>query len=217
MNRLFPFLVYGLGVVIFTLLSYTLLGVSYENRLEQIVQEAMPNHAISHNVTAVLLDFRSLDTLLEVAVIVLALVAIKGISPHFRYRPHSFEMVMTNTYVAIIFPILVITALYILNSGTYQSGGAFAAAALLAGGFIIIRLTKPKYVQHFKETYLRFIYCVGLLFFILIGLWTLFYGNFMQYPSNQSYWLIFGIESVLTLSLSVVLSTYFINAVQRFK
>jgi multisubunit Na+/H+ antiporter MnhB subunit len=217
MNRLNRVIVFIAAALVFAVIAYTLVSVSYKNTLEQTVENAMNNHAISHNVTAVLLDFRSLDTLLEVAVIVLALVGIKTLSPHFRYRPRSFEMIMTNTYVALVFPIMVITALYILNSGTYQSGGAFAASALLAGGFIIIRLTKPNHFRHLKETSMRFIYCVGLLFFILIGLLTLFYGNFMQYPLHYSYWLIFSIEAVLTLSLSVILATYFINAVQRFK
>jgi multisubunit Na+/H+ antiporter MnhB subunit len=217
MNRLAHAFVFIAGTCMFAMLAYTLVLVSYENTLEQTVEKAMHDHAISHDVTAVLLDFRSLDTLLEVAVIVMALVGIKALSPHFRYRPRSFEMMMTNTYVALVFPIIVITALYILNSGTYQSGGAFAASALLAGGFIIIRLTKPTHLRHLKETHLRFIYCVGLLFFILIGLLSLFYGNFMQYPHTYSYWLIFCIEAMLTLSLSVILATYFINAVQRFK
>jgi multisubunit Na+/H+ antiporter MnhB subunit len=206
-----------MGIALFGTLSYMLLNVSYESKLEMVVENAMKHHEITHNVTAILLDFRSLDTLFEVAVILLALIGIKAISPYYRYKPQSFEMMMTNTYVALVFPILVITALYILNSGTYQSGGAFAAAALLAGGFIIIRLTKPTQLRYLKERYLRVLYSFGILFFILIGSMGLLHGNFLQYNQSTRYWSIFLIETTLTLSLALILSAYFINGVQRFK
>jgi multisubunit Na+/H+ antiporter MnhB subunit len=182
-----------------------------------MVKNEMINSQISHEITSILLDFRSLDTLLEVAVIFLALIGIKTVSPLFRYKPLSFPLLITDTYVSLIFPVIVIVAFYILTSGAYQSGGAFQASALLAGGFIIIRLTKPDYLNNIKELFLRFFYSIGLLYFILIGIFTLFNGNFLEYPKEYSYYLIVSIESFLTISLSVILANYFINGIQRFK
>ena len=218
MNSFFKIILAILAILAFLLLSFLLLNVKpFENSLENMVKNEMINSQISHEITSILLDFRSLDTLLEVAVIFLALIGIKTVSPLFRYKPLSFPLLITDTYVSLIFPVIVIVAFYILTSGAYQSGGAFQASALLAGGFIIIRLTKPDYLNNIKELFLRFFYSIGLLYFILIGIFTLFNGNFLEYPKEYSYYLIVSIESFLTISLSVILANYFINGIQRFK
>ena len=218
MNSFFKIILAILAFLLFSLLSFLLLNIKpFENSLENMVKNEMINSQISHEITSILLDFRSLDTLLEVAVIFLALIGIKTISPLFRYKPLSFPLLITDTYVSLIFPVIVIVAFYILTSGAYQSGGAFQASAILAGGFIIIRLTKPDYLNNIKELLLRFFYSIGLLYFILIGIFTLFNGNFLEYPKEYSYYLIVSIESFLTISLSVILANYFINGIQRFK
>lgn len=218
MNSFFKISLTILAFLLFSLLSFLLLNIKpFENNLENMITQEMMNSKISHEITSILLDFRSLDTLLEVAVIFLALIGIKTISPLFRYKPLSFPLLITDTYVSLIFPVIVIVAFYILTSGAYQSGGAFQASAILAGGFIIIRLTKPDYLNNIKELLLRFFYSIGLLYFILIGIFTLFNGNFLEYPKEYSYYLIVSIESFLTISLSVILANYFINGIQRFK
>lgn len=218
MNSFFKIILAILAFLLFSLLSFLLLNIKpFENSLENMVKSEMINSQISHEITSILLDFRSLDTLLEVAVIFLALIGIKTVSPLFRYKPLSFPLLITDTYVSLIFPVIVIVAFYILTSGAYQSGGAFQASALLAGGFIIIRLTKPDYLNNIKELFLRFFYSIGLLYFILIGIFTLFNGNFLEYPKEYSYYLMVSIESFLTISLSVILANYFINGIQRFK
>lgn len=218
MNSFFKISLTILAFLLFSLLSFLLLNIKpFENSLENMVTQEMTNSKITHEITSILLDFRSLDTLLEVAVIFLALIGIKTISPLFRYKPLSFPLLITDTYVSLIFPVIVIVAFYILTSGAYQSGGAFQASAILAGGFIIIRLTKPDYLNNIKELLLRFFYSIGLLYFILIGIFTLFNGNFLEYPKEYSYYLIVSIESFLTISLSVILANYFINGIQRFK
>lgn len=218
MNNFFKIILAFLAFLLFLFLAFLLLNLKpFENSLEKIVTNEMINSEITHEVTLVLLDFRSLDTLLEVAVIFLALIGIKTVSPLFRYKPLSFPLLITDTYNSLIFPIIVIVSFYILTSGSYQSGGAFQASAILAGGFILINLTKPQFLKDIKELILRFIYSLGLLYFIFIGFFTLFNGNFLEYPKEYSYHIIISIETFLTISLSVILANYFINAVQRFK
>ena len=202
----------------FILLCFTVLNMqAFDNSVEKMIEQSTLNSAITHDITSILLDFRSLDTLLEVAVIFLALVGIKGVSPHFRYKPLSFPLIVTDTYVSLVFPIIVIVAFYILLSGAYQSGGAFQASAVLAGGFIIIKVTKPHYLENIKELFLKAIYSLGLLYFIIIGFLGFVQGSFLQYPKGYEYVLIVSIETMLTISLSAILANYFINGVQRFK
>ena len=178
---------------------------------------AMPRSGVTHEVTAVLLSFRSLDTLLEVGVILLSLIAIYVLYPHFGYTPLSFENTITNTFVAILFPLIMLYAFYILYSGSYQSGGAFSAAALLAGGIIIVRLVKPRSFFVPKEFFLRLLYVSGLLYFVGVGIVSLIFGSFLEYRDTLASFSIISIESVLMLSLGATLSAYFINAVHRKK
>ncbi|MGM0519556.1 MAG: MnhB domain-containing protein [Campylobacterota bacterium] len=218
MNNIFKLFLVTISFLLFLLLSYFLINIKpFENSLEKIVKEHMLNTQITHDITYILLDFRSLDTLLEVAVIFLALIGIKTVSPYFRYKPISFPLLITDTYVSTVFPIIVIVAFYILFSGAYQSGGAFQASAILAGGFIIIKITKPKYLAKVKELFLKVTYSLGLFYFILVGLFSLLNGNFLEYPKQLSYFFILSIETLLTISLSAILANYFINGVQRFK
>jgi multisubunit Na+/H+ antiporter MnhB subunit len=217
-NKLLHTLVYLGAFILFITLCFALIDLgSFEPIISHHIKQELPLSGVSHEVTAVLLNFRALDTLLEVGVILLALIAIYTIKPYFRYKPLSFENTITNTFVALLFPLIVLCSFYILYSGSYQSGGAFAAAALLAGGIIILRLVKPKYLADLQEFILRFVYISGLLFFVLVGVGTLFFGSFLEYRGGVATFFIISIESILTLSLAVILATYFINAVQRFK
>ncbi|HEY9189873.1 MAG TPA: MnhB domain-containing protein [Sulfurovum sp.] len=211
-------LIYSGALLVFMLLCGTLLSLeTFDPVIDQQITAHLQDSGVSHEVTAVLLNFRALDTLLEVGVVLLALIAIYTLDPHFRHRPHSSENTITNTFVALLFPLIVLCSFYLLYSGSYQSGGAFAAAALLAGGIIIVRLVKPGYLSELQELSLRFVYVSGLLFFVGVGTGTLFLGAFLEYRNTMATFLIVSIETVLTVSLGVILATYFINAVQRFK
>lgn len=217
-SKLFHTLLYSGAVCVFMLLCSTLLSLEkFDPIIDQHIIHHLPDSGVSHNVTAVLLNFRALDTLLEVGVVLLALIAIHTLDPHFRYKPLSSENTITNTFVALLFPLIVLCSFYVLYSGSYQSGGAFAAAALLAGGIIIVRLVKPRYLSGLQELSMRFVYVSGLLFFVGVGTGTLFFGSFLEYRNTIATFLIVSIETVLTVSLGVILATYFINAVQRFK
>jgi len=217
-SKLFHTLVLSGAFFLFVVLCSALFLLDrFEPVIAEDIIKKLPYSGVSHDVTAVLLNFRALDTLMEVGVIFLALMAIYTVKPHFRYKPLSFENTITNTFVALLFPLIVLCSFYILYGGSYQSGGAFAAAALLAGGIIVLRLVKPRYLSDLQELSLRFVYVSGLLFFILVGIWTLLSGSFLEYRGDIATFFIISIESVLTLSLAVILATYFINAVQRFK
>ncbi len=217
-TKLFKLLIWTGAFMVFVVLSTLLLNIQTPNKpIDLLITQELQNSGVSHNVTAILLNFRALDTLLEVGVILLALVAIYAITPHYRYTPLSFESTITNIFVSILFPLIVLSAFYIFYSGSYQSGGAFGAAALLAGGFIILRLVKPLYFNNIKETKLRLIYASGLSFFTFVGVITLFDGSFLEYRKTQATFFIVSIEFILSISLAAILAGFFINGVQRFR
>ncbi|MFP4332668.1 MAG: MnhB domain-containing protein [Campylobacterales bacterium] len=217
-SKIFHTFVWIVGFFTFTVLSFTFIGlIGFEPVIENYVEANIDSSGVSHSVTAILLNFRALDTLLEVGVIFLAIVLFYTITPHFAYKPLSFESGVTNTFVSLLFPIIVFSSFYILYIGSYTSGGAFGAAALLAGGFIIVRLIKPTYLSNLKDRNLRLMYASGFLFFTLVGIGALFFGSFLYYKDTLATIVILSVETVLMLSLSAILSSFFINATQRLK
>ena len=215
-NRALRLLLYLMAFILFGVMSFILTDIkTLDSSIHSELFKAMEHSGVTFELTAVLLNFRALDTLLEVAVVLLALVAISALEPHFSYTPLSFESTITNTFVAILFPFITLYAFYILYSGSYQSGGAFSAAALLAGGIIILRLLKPRSLLMPKESTLRLLYVAGLFYFVSVGAITLLFGSFLEYRATLASFYIVSIESVLTLSLGAILSAYFINAVRR--
>lgn len=187
----------------------------FEPKLDTLVQAKKSMSGVEHDVTAVLLNFRSLDTLLEVAVVLLAFVGIGVLAPHFRYKPFTHASTITDTYITVLVPIILLSAFYLLFAGSYKSGGAFVAAALLAGGIIIVKLTKPDLFINAEKIQLRFLVSLGLLFFLGVALFSLTTGAFLQYPLGLATLLIVLIEVLLMFSLAIILAAFFINGVQR--
>ena len=214
-NRLLHSLLYIAAFALFFGLSFTLLNIErVDSTLHTELLYSMPSSGVTHQVTAVLLNFRALDTLLEVAVILLSLLAIYTLNEHYSYTPLSFESSITNTFASILFALIMLYAFYILYSGSYQSGGAFSAAALLAGGIIIMQLVKPHSFSLPRESLLRILYASGLLYFVSVGIVSMLFGSFLGYRDKVAALYILSIESVLMLSLGAILSAYFINAVR---
>ena len=215
-HKLLSVFVWGAAFILFLLLAAALAPLEeFEPLIDKEVSRHLAQSGVSHGVTAVLLNFRSLDTLLEVGVLLIALIAIYAIRPYFHYKPLTSENIITNTYVSLLFPLILLSSFYVFYGGSYQSGGAFGAAALLAGGIIVLQLVKPRHFYELRETLLRFAYVSGLLFFVFVGVATLFFGSFLEYRNEVATVAIVSIEAFLTLSLAIILASYFINAVQR--
>jgi multisubunit Na+/H+ antiporter MnhB subunit len=189
----------------------------FSSKIEPLVQANMAMSGVDHEVTAVLLNFRSLDTLLEIGVVLLAFIAIGVLAPQFRYQPYTHASTVTDVYITLLFPLIVLSAFYILLAGSYKSGGAFVAAALLAGGIIIVKLTKPDLFLQAQRIHLRFLAALGLLFFTAVALMSLLEGAFLQYPLEYASLLIVLIETLLMFSLAIILASFFINGVQRLQ
>lgn len=207
-----------LGFILFIIIFLAVFSIDGFNPiLNNMVTQNMDISGVEHEVTAVLLNFRSIDTMLEIAVILSTLVGIYTVYPHFRYRPLSFASNITDTFVSLIVPLIFLSAIYILSIGVYKSGGAFPAAALIAGGIIIIKLVKPNYLVDIKISYLRFVYSFGLLVFVFVGILCMFDGYFLQYDESFTFLYILLIETSLTLSLGAILAAFFITGIHRFK
>ena len=100
---------------------------------------ALAQSGVEHPVTAVLLNFRAWDTLLELLVLLLALLGARqapGDLP--RYRGWSLSI----SWSRLLSPLLLLVSGYLLWRGAAAPGGAFQAGALLASGLVILRLNQ---------------------------------------------------------------------------
>ena len=171
---------------------------------------------VAEGVTAVLLDFRAYDTLLEMAVLLLAVYGARAVLvTDSEPRPDPWPTEgrhgsMVAALVGVLAPLIVVTAGYLLWVGAYGPGGAFQAGAVLAALGVLLRLTgrlEPAAASSWPQ---RLVLVAGLIVFSLVGLATLFAGGtFLDYPEAWAYPLVLLIEIALTVSIALPLILLF--------
>lgn len=168
------------------------------------VQSQLQHSGVSNPVTAVLLNFRAYDTLLELAVLLAALLGIVALGPQ-RPQPASAAPLVTGV-VSLLAPLMVIVAGYLLWVGAHAPGGAFQAGAMLAAAGVIIHLAGLSRPALPGPVTLRLLLVSGLGAFVAVALFTLFNsGTLLQYPAGWAGALILVIEIFATLSIAATL------------
>ncbi len=177
------------------------------------IQSALAKSGVENPVTAVILNFRGYDTLLEMGVLFLVVVsvyALHAIEPvSIKIQPRQASRVLI-AFLHILTPLMILVAFYLLLVGGHAPGGAFQAGAMLAGVGILMLVGGVAFSFNVERWVLRFIYVIGFGSFLLIGLGVM--GgerNFLEYPEYLSKKLIFLIEFLATISISFILVTLF--------
>ncbi len=183
--------------------------------LPELVAEHLAESGVSNPVTAVLLNFRSYDTLLEVAVLVAAMVAVWSLDRRSRELTREEDRLADPALSAlarIVVPMAAVTAVYLTWAGTSATGGAFQAGALLAGAGVLLAATGFMRPPTAAWEPIRLGAAIGVYLFVGVGLgvipWT---GVFLAWPEGAAYPLILAIEAVLTVSIAVVLVELFVD------
>lgn len=183
--------------------------------LPRVLDEHLAHSGVDHPVTAVLLNFRSYDTLLEIGVLVIA--GIAGIS---MAKTASLEDPDLRTSDPLLYalqrwfvPLMVLLAGYLLWAGADRPGGAFQAGAVLAATGVLMRLGGISMAFLRPGLLLRLGLVLGFSVFLAVAVASVFGGDaFLAYPPEMTKGLIVVIESVLTLSIAMVLLALFVSA-----
>ena len=179
-------------------------------RLSGQVSEQLANSGVGNPVTAVLLNFRAYDTLLELAVLaaaVLGILALGQVRP--SYRPAGQ---LLGSLVRWLVPLLIVTAGYLLWAGAQQPGGAFQAGALLASAAVLLRLSGRPDAGLPGSRALRWLLVGGVAAFLAVGLAVTPAGlAFLQYPEGWAGVLILLIEAAATLSIAATLALAYLG------
>lgn len=176
--------------------------------LPQQVATRMETSGVAHPVTAVLLNFRGYDTLLEIAVLLLALLGVLALPHHRSGRargPASVNPVL-QTLARLLAPLMLLVSGYLLWAGAHQPGGAFQAGAVLAAAAVLLDLAGLLPAWATPGRALRTGLGFGLLVFLAVAAAAMWQGALLQYPPAWAGVLILAIEASLTFSLGLILA-----------
>lgn len=178
--------------------------------LRTSVAAKMTASGVEHPVTAVLLNFRGYDTLLEIAVLLLALIVILAIGIDTAGdQPRAVNPIL-QTLARLAAPLMVVVAVYLLWAGAFRPGGAFQAGAVLAAAAVLLHLTGLLPSWQVPTLTLRWGLTAGFLIFLAVAAGLLSQGALLQYPPAQAGMLILLIEAGLTISLGLILAGLFL-------
>ena len=188
----------------------TTLGAADPERMADQISAQLPNTGVSNPVTAVLLNFRAYDTLLELAVLLAALLGILALGP--ARAPYRVAGALLEGLVSWLVPLLVLTAGYLLWAGADAPGGAFQAGALLAAAAVMLRLGGHPGAGLPQSPLQRVALTAGIAAFLLVGIATTVAGRaFLQYPADWSGGLILLIETAATLTIATTLALAYVG------
>lgn len=194
----------GLGYVVLSFPSDSA-GLSAE------VATNLELSGVSNPVTAVLLNFRSYDTLLEMAVLLLALLGVWSLGdlPPRRAAPAG---IVLDTLASVLIPMLILLAAYLLWVGGRAPGGAFQAGAVLGAAGVLVLLAGWRFHASLTQLPLRLVLVLGCALFLATALGTIGMGrHLLEYPPEQSGILIMLLEVAATLSIGTTLAALFLG------
>jgi multisubunit Na+/H+ antiporter MnhB subunit len=209
----------ALATLIGVLLAAVALRVPAEPvSLRPLVTERLPDSGVTQPVTAVLLNFRAYDTWLELGVLLLAVVALLALRRTFDLadaRPYDPEPVLAGL-AAVLVPLMILAAGYLLWLGTHAAGGAFQAGAMLGGAGVLLRVAGYRSLEGLGRTLLRLALVSGFLAFLLVAVAVAAFGHHvLEYPRGHASTLIVAIEAAAALGIGCTLAALFTGATPR--
>ncbi|MCP3100249.1 DUF4040 domain-containing protein [Myxococcus sp. K15C18031901] len=179
--------------------------------LTREVDAHLAESGVEHPVTAVLLNYRGYDTLLEIAVLLVAVLGARAVNPRSeRTTPEPSRDPLTGELFRMMTPALLLVAGYLVWVGEHGPGGAFQAGAILAGGGVVALLTTRLGTPRMSSWRVRWALLTGPLLFIGAAVAPLFSGRaLLEYREAQAGTVIFVVELALTVSIAMVLWMFF--------
>lgn len=193
-------------------LAYSVLSFPHSSAgLSVEVAANLDSSGVSNPVTAVLLNFRGYDTLLEIFVLLLALLGVWSLGglPPRRAAPAGLVLDMLTR---VLTPVLILLAAYLLWAGADAPGGAFQAGAVLGAAGVLLLLTGWRLHPRFTQLPLRLVLVAGPGLFLVTALVTIVTGrHLLEYPPERAQILIVFLEAAAALSIGTTLAALFLG------
>jgi multisubunit Na+/H+ antiporter MnhB subunit len=170
---------------------------------------------VTNPVTAVLLNFRGYDTLLEVGVLLLAVLGVWSLpgtpAPH-SLRDATVAGPVLGVFVRLLIPVMTVVGGYFLWAGAHAPGGAFQGGAVLAAAGVLLFLSGFHLSVRTYGWPLRTVLILGFAVFLVIAGGAITVGGrLLEYPRNWAAELILLVETALTLSIACILASLFVS------
>jgi multisubunit Na+/H+ antiporter MnhB subunit len=190
--------------------------------LAPLAAAALPDTGLGNAVTATLMAYRAMDTLLEKVVLVLALLGLWSLAADdvWRGRPGLKQRADPDGVLAFLarrlVPVGVLIGLYVFWVGANHPGGAFQGATLLAAMWLLAMMAGLADVPPVSERRVRFVLAGGAGVFMTVGLAGLALGDaFLAYPVAFAKTLIIAIEVAMIITVAVTLALLICGTPER--
>ena len=202
-------------ILIFSLTSALCRAVlslpGHSSGLSAQVLTELKRSGVSNPLTAVVLNFRGYDTLLEMGVLLLAAMGSWSLGTAAAGPASKFSDTILLSFVRWLLPIMVLVAAYLLWVGKSAPGGAFQAGAVLGAAGILLLLSVLDVSRLPAGWPVRLSLVAGISVFLGVAAGVMAKGyRFLEYPPQQAGNLILLIESAATVSIAVTLVLLFI-------
>jgi multisubunit Na+/H+ antiporter MnhB subunit len=190
--------------------------------LAQPVADNIAGTGVGNPITAVLLAFRSMDTLLEAIVLLFALIGVWSLAPDASWpgRPGWRASAPPNGILAFLArllpPIGLVIGAYVFWAGADAPGGKFQGATILAAMWLLIMAAGLADAPRVGSRWLRAGLVAGPLTFIAVGVFGIgSAGAFLGLPPDLAKPLIVVIELALLPTLTLILALLIPGPPQR--
>lgn len=180
----------------------------------QQVFERLGESGVDHPVTAVLLNFRAYDTLLEIVVLTVAFWGAWSLDigrPPLASKPPGL---LLQRISAVMIPVALLLAAYLLWAGAHRPGGEFQAGAVVgAAGILSLLVGRP--VPGMRRQWLRrLMVVIGATVFVgVAAIGGVFTGDVFGYAAGTEKPLMLVIDAAAALSVGFILVALFAGSV----
>ncbi|MCC5979448.1 MAG: DUF4040 domain-containing protein [Salinarimonas sp.] len=203
----------ALAALVITIgIAYAFLTLPEPQGLQGHVAENLAASGAENPVTAVLLNFRGWDTLLESIVLLAALLGIWTLAQDEAWGGRAGLRHVTRPgsvlaqFGRILPPIGLLVGVYLVWAGSKQPGGAFQGGTVLAAVWIVTIMAGLMQAPRVADRALRAALVIGPVIFLALAVAGIFAGAFLVLPPAHAGWLILAVEAVLTLSIAATLA-----------
>lgn len=184
------------------------------------VEKELGRSGAKNPVTAVLLNFRGYDTMLELTVMLLAVLGARALTggrigddPRTGLRTSP----VLDGFIRVITPVMIVVAGYVLWVGGHAPGGAFQAGAVLAALGVLLHLTGVDWSRRLSVSFERWLLIAGVAVFLAVGVGTMSAERrFLEYPPSWAKSLILLIEIVAAVSIAAILIALYRSGSLRY-
>lgn len=210
---LFPKIALGLGLGLFLLIILEAVWKIPDGQgLTAASQSMLAESGVDHPVTAVLLNYRSYDTWLEVGVVLMALLAIFAVGGEevFHKSKVGTRDPLLRQVILFFTPVLFLVGAVLLYLGKTEPGGAFQAAVLWGAMGILLHLGGWPILSMIPKWLRQSLLTVGFGFFPLMGFFFMAGGgSLFEYPTAYAGLLILIVETLAAVSIATALTAIF--------